>query len=183
MTPAGTAELSPGRSPISVNLGKVFRPNSHKIVILSAALHRWIACHSAYRRGVEGPRRCFSAHAFRSFSTTEAREQDPPWYAPWSRVHPCMRCDIFHRPVCVKSLTRDDLRMSLCFLSRHQRWRCFSLRALQRNSQMETRRYRDGLRWLKSSEKHGQKSSVGVLRLRATKRCGTRSICEALRSG
>jgi hypothetical protein len=38
------------------------------------------------------------------------------------------------------------------------------------------------LRWLKSSEQHEQMSIVGVLRLRAAQRRGTRSICEALRS-
>jgi hypothetical protein len=40
-----------------------------------------------------------------------------------------------------------------------------------------------GLWWSKRPEQHGRISIFGVLRLRATKRCVTRSIREALRSG
>jgi hypothetical protein len=45
----------------------------HPSASLERSAHRWIACHSAWWRGVEGPRRCLSAHALRSFSTTAAR--------------------------------------------------------------------------------------------------------------
>ena len=80
--------LRPRPMPISANFWGSFRPNSHKIVILSGALHRWIACHCAWPRVVEGPRRCLSAHVVRSFSTTAAR---------------CVVI-IFHHPVCVRSV-------------------------------------------------------------------------------
>jgi hypothetical protein len=56
-------------------------------------------------RGVEGPRRCLSTHAVRSFSTTEARPQDLLRYAldGHGYIFSCTVI-IFHPQVCARSL-------------------------------------------------------------------------------
>jgi hypothetical protein len=48
-----------------------------KIVILSGAPHRFIACHSPCGAESMDPDGADLTHAARSFLTTEAREQDP----------------------------------------------------------------------------------------------------------
>src|SRR5258707_14482420 len=72
---------APGPRPTSVNLFGCFLQTSHKIVILSEALHRFIAWYSA-GRVVEEPvlsvaegtsRGDYSTHAVGTLSTTEAR--------------------------------------------------------------------------------------------------------------
>src|ERR1700683_513032 len=56
-------------------------------------------------RGVEGPRRCYLTHAVRSFSTTEARQQDLVRYAldGHGYIFSCTAI-IFHPQVCAMSL-------------------------------------------------------------------------------
>ena len=51
-------------------------------------------------RGVEGPRRCSITHAARSFSTTEARQQDLLRYALDDHGYICfMHCNRYHSQV------------------------------------------------------------------------------------
>jgi hypothetical protein len=147
------------------------------------------ACHGAGRRAVEGPRRCLSARAVRSFSTTAAR------------LRICALCKISRtrgtvslQPMAASACS--NLKVTKTFGP--NRWKkqlrtiIPSSKTLQRPAEgrwvtAHERMYARplqrfhfwcfGPRWLKSSEQHEQMSIVGVLRLRAAQHCGTRTIC------
>ena len=57
--------------------GNVFRQTSHKIVILSAAPHRFIACYCADSAESKDPEDAYPTHAARSFSTPKPAPGEP----------------------------------------------------------------------------------------------------------
>src|SRR5271168_3093573 len=81
-------------------MGKFSSKPSKKSSSRAERLHILFACHSAGWRGVEGPRRCSSAHAVRSFSTTEAQITGPAALRTHGRAY-ILSCAviIFHQPV------------------------------------------------------------------------------------
>jgi hypothetical protein len=143
----------------------------------------WIACHSASSRGVEGPRRCLSAHAFRSFSATAARlricasdlritlerNHSEGQRQRWARKEAQAHAQIIFE---FKGLTQTGRRkMSQRMQGSTRDHSAYHGGSCSRASVVE-----------ELLNSIGQISNVGVLRLRAAKRSGTRSICEALRS-
>ena len=87
----GDAEDRPGLCPIRANSFSMF------FVKLTRTRHPERSASHTYRlredlqRGVEGPRRRFRTHAARSFSTTEARQQDllPTHLLPQGNIAAC----------------------------------------------------------------------------------------------